>query len=552
MRNAVVLLVYVAVLGFGLFQTFGPVLKSGFASVQTERGDGMLNHYILEHSWQSLTNSGYRASLFSPPCFYPAPSTLWYSEHLLGVAPIYWGLRVVMPFDLAYQWWQIILEALNFVAFALVVRWLRGPHILALLGGYLWAFSLINIDQIKHQQMIPRFAMVLAAYHAWQFVLAVGSTPSNPGRHLNRMMAAVFLQGITCVNTGWFLVTSIATFLPLALSLAPNGWHDTYRFVRGNLLRVVLSVGGWSGALLAAYVPYFVVNWGLSRGYAECIPLMPTCDAWLAGVPGTIWEPVTKAFRAEVIDESWLFCGFGIDLLMLVSLVCLVVVVVRSKFRGTARRPESGLALAALLTAVVWILFTLKVGPGDRSLWELIRHIPGGTAIRAVSRVYVTVYLFGVLGALMWLASVTESLRPPTRRLVLGLIAGVCVVEQYGYTPPSFEKQDFYPIVDRTAEELKKGDIGYVIPNYTDTKGAQQPDRVYGEVLGMWCGLRANVPVVNGYSGRVPDEVFHAAIAAPDIWRVNEIRRWLKGKYTGTLALVDPDNPDATVIIVIE
>ncbi len=45
------------------------------------------------------------------------------------------------------------------------------PHVLALLGGYLWAFALVHVDQIKHQQMIPRFWMPLAAYYAWSFAL---------------------------------------------------------------------------------------------------------------------------------------------------------------------------------------------------------------------------------------------------------------------------------------------------------------------------------------------------------------------------------------------
>src|SRR5215831_13934125 len=107
MRTVVVLLAYAALLAFGTYQTFHPMIDSRFTRVQTERGDGMLNHFILEHSWQSISNPNYRATLFSPPCFFPEPSTLWYSEHLFGTAPAYWALRLAMPYDFAYQWWQI-------------------------------------------------------------------------------------------------------------------------------------------------------------------------------------------------------------------------------------------------------------------------------------------------------------------------------------------------------------------------------------------------------------------------------------------------------------
>ena len=96
MRTTALLLAYLAALALGLYQSFGPGLKSGFARVQTERGDSMLNHYILEHTWRAISDADYCGFLFSPARFYPEPHTLWYSEHVLGVAPVYWGLRLVV------------------------------------------------------------------------------------------------------------------------------------------------------------------------------------------------------------------------------------------------------------------------------------------------------------------------------------------------------------------------------------------------------------------------------------------------------------------------
>jgi hypothetical protein len=87
MRTIALVAAYFAALAFGIYQTFAPGFDSSFSRTQTERGDGMLNHYILEHSWQAVTNPNYCGSLFSPPCFFPEKSTIWYSEHLFGVAP---------------------------------------------------------------------------------------------------------------------------------------------------------------------------------------------------------------------------------------------------------------------------------------------------------------------------------------------------------------------------------------------------------------------------------------------------------------------------------
>jgi hypothetical protein len=535
------------VIAFGLSQRFGPMLDSGFARVLGNRGDAMFIHYGLEHTWQSVSNPHYCGSLFSPPCFFPERHTLWYSEHLLGVAPIYWALRVVLPFDMAYQCWQIVLELLNFAAFALVIRWLRGPHALAILGGYLWAFSLVNIDQSKQPVMIARFAMVLAVYHAWQFVLGLGLTPANCSRHLNRMLAAVFLQGITGLYTGWFLVMGLGTFLLLAVSLQPGGWRNLFAFAWTHSARVKLIVVGWIGALALAYIPYYVVNWGMSRSYSDCIASLPTPEAWLACLPGSVWDSTVGPLREKSPPECWLFCGFGLDALMVLGVVCSLVNLVRRTWR-----PDSGLMLAALLTAAVWVLLTLNMGPDDFSLWKGVRVIPGATAIRIIGRVHNVVYLFGILGGLMWLARVTESLRPSVRDLVVGLVAIVCIAEQFGYTPPSFKKREFYPIADRTAAELRKGDIGYVIPRYTDSDGVSVTEPVFGEVMGMWCGLRANVPVVNGYGSRVPDATFLGVVFANDAERPQRLREWLQGKFRGKVAIVNPDNLNATEVIVIE
>ncbi len=561
MRYSAFSLLYAAALALGLMATFSPTIRSGFARMQTERGDGMLNHYILEHTWRSISEADYRGNLYDPPMFYPEPNTIWYSEHLFGVAPIYWALRLALPYDAAYQWWQIVLSVLNFVAFAAVVRWLRGSHVLAALGGYLWAFGLVHIDQLNHQQMIPRFCMPLALYHAWKCVFTLHDAATYKAlfahanepqdiehqnrtsrvalHHLNGMCAAVFVQAISCVNTGWFLVVGIATFLLLALTFNRGVWRELFRFLLWRRGRAVLVLAIWSAALVAAYVPYIVVNRGLSRQYAECYGLIPTPSAWITGPVGSVWRQFTARFRLPVLGECKLFCGFGLYVLMVVALLHTLI-------RGLRKpRPmEWGMIAAALLTAILWFAFAFTPENGGPSLWQFVRKIPGGTAIRVVSRVYVLVYLFGTIGALVWLSRVTESLLPRRQFIIHSTVALFCIMEQQGYSPPSFDKRDFYAIADRAAVEARKGDIAYVVPRYTDTKG-EVLDWVYGEVMGMWVGMKANVPVVNGYSGRTPHVTHPSLEVASD----EKLRAWLEGGFRGRVAIVDPDHPESTRIL---
>ena len=161
-------LLYAALLLGGTYAAFRPTFDSGFARMQTDLGDTILNHYLLEHTWQVVSNPDYRGTLLSPPFYFPQPLVLGYSENFLGVAPAYWAFRLgaaVRPG----------LPVVDDRDGGLKLRGLRGRGPVARLPasggrglrGYMWAFGLVHIAQIGHQQMIPRFWCPLALYHAW-------------------------------------------------------------------------------------------------------------------------------------------------------------------------------------------------------------------------------------------------------------------------------------------------------------------------------------------------------------------------------------------------
>ncbi|MCI0705789.1 MAG: hypothetical protein L0241_32410 [Planctomycetia bacterium] len=539
MRTAALLLVYVVAAGFGTYTTFRPTFDSGFDSIQTERGDGMLNHFLLEHSWLALSDSNYRGTLVSPPVFFPQPWTIAYSENLFGVAPLYWVLRLFLPYDLAYIWWQIVLNAINFVVFALVARWLRFPHLLALGGAFLWAFGTVHADQIKHQQMIGRFWMPLAAYYA----ISLTTVPST--KALNRLLACIFLQSLSCIYTGWFLVVGLMVFVPAMIYFRAGSFGELRRFVRERRWAVLRIVGLWGIALVGLFVPYLVVNWGIARWYEECYGTLPTLSAWITGPPGSRWLEATAPYRNEVTLECWLFSGFTIYALMLAALIHLPLM------RRESRPALWPVAAASMVTVVVWWVLTLAEAPDGESLWRVARLIPGGQAIRCVSRVYVVVYLFGSIGALAWLTMLIDRIqREWVRFAILLPIVAALIFEQTGYKQPSFARKDFYPIVDQTAESLRGAEVGYVVPLYRDTTGklAYGAD---GDVFAMWVGLRAGVPVVNGYSGRSPDHfprLEHPYYSFTD----DQLRAWLKGKYRGSVRVVDALKPGEVRYVVIE
>jgi hypothetical protein len=182
-----------------------------------------------------------------------------------------------------------------------------------------------------------------------------------------------------------------------------------------------------------------------------------------------------------------------------------------------------------------------------RSLWEIARFIPGGMAIRCVSRVYLIVYLFGGFAALTWLTQVTERINREWLRIAVQvLVIGCMMFEQTRYDQPSFERKNVYPLADAAAEHLQGAEVAWIIPRYVDPTGKVHAGP-YGEVFAMWVGMRANVPVLNGYTGRAPKGFPLMALLTDD-----QIRDWLKGKFRGKVRIIDTEAPGQYRYVVVE
>jgi hypothetical protein len=385
--------------------------------------------------------------------------------------------------------------------------------------------------------MIPRLWMPFGVYYA--FVLA--TAPSL--RAWNRLLGSVFLQCLTCFYTGWFLAMGLAVFLPALVATRAGAAADLWRLAWGRRGAAAGVALGWGLAMVALFAPYLVYNASAGHPYEGCHGCLPTTAAWLTGPPAARWEQALAEYSQPKYGECRLFCGFGVYALMLAAALS-------APFLDRRRQPALwSLTAAGLLTAAVWWVLTISTAPDGDSLWRWVRYLPGGPAVRVVSRVYVVVYLFGTLAALAWLHMVAE--RVPNRGLrggLLGAAAAVLVWEQTGIEKPSFARADFYPLVDRVAADMRGAEVGYVLPRYTDRQGVVW-DGPYGEVFAMWVGMRANVPVVNGYSGVLPPGYLPFALLTDD-----QLRACVRPKVGGRVRVrvLDPDFPDRAHEVVVD
>jgi hypothetical protein len=490
------------VLFCGIWIAFAPTISSGL--VQTDPGDTLLNHYILEHSWKWLSDAGYSSAYWSPPCFFPAEQTLAYSENLLGTAPIYWLARAYSGELAAYQFWMIAVAGLTYVAMAWTLGRFGVTHLLAALGAGCFAFGLPRVNQLCHQQMLPSMFSPLAVYWLWQFL----DVPTL-GR-IALTIALVTLQLLASVYLGWFLVVGLAVFTVSVICLQPSRRMPIFQLVRHRYGSLGLIAAIAAGVFVALFLPYVKANQGFHRSYRHEVALMlPSAASWLSPPPASLWANVLSPIEGPLSHEHHLFPGAVFVLLLSAAVVI-----------GLVRRRLPPVAWVCLATAAVLMLVSLRFG--HMSAWHVVHsYVPGAQGIRAVTRIFAVVLLFGWIGSLIavsdWLRSKQQFATAAGAVLLLWGLA-----EQYQPNLPAFDARPFFVETDRMASEMRGAKAAYV---------ELDPAAPYWtcQLAAMWAGLKANVPVVNGYSGRTPpgypdEKLSHDAAALSEWLNGREIR----------------------------
>jgi hypothetical protein len=517
MRTLAVIALYALALASGLAAAFEPTLASGFTLVQTDPGDTLLNHYILEHSWLCLTQPDYAGTLWSPPFFAPTPLTLAYSENLLGTAPLYWLLRTVCPTLLAFQLWMMLVSALTFAAFAWVLRRFGTAHMLCALGGWLFAFGMPRVNQLSHQQLLPQLFAPLAALALWRFLHAPRT------RTLAALLLCAWLQLLSCVYLGWLTAFGLGVFAVTVACADPGTLPRVAGYFRSRWRRAMPLLLLAAVVTAALALPYREANRGFTRPYAECSCLLPNLRAWFTPPPDTLgWRPLGR-INPDVSSEHFLFLGFTYTALFGVTVWALFA------RRGAFAPARHRLAACAAATGVILVLLVTK-WPRHHSAWWLVYHaIPGSDAIRAPCRICLIAYLFGLMAVLLSFDAVVRSAvaGPWLRRAVWGVVAVAAAGEQVRSPLPAFDPRPFFAEADRLSRQMDGAGVAYVRPD---------PKSYFwvSHLAAMWAGLKANVPVVNGYTGREPPDYPGWTLLLTDA----EVAAWLGPERAAGLVVV--------------
>ena len=128
-----------------------------------------------------------------------------------------------------------------------------------------------------------------------------------------------------------------------------------------------------------------------------------------------------------------------------------------------------------------------------------------------------TIELFALLAGLVAVAELLRRIR--LGRAVAGVLLVLGVAEQVPIGElPSFDVGAWQARVSALRDRLTPGTVACVeLP----------PNRPFwdGQLTAMWAGLEANVPVVNGYSGRYPTGYPDWTRSMTDV----ELKVWMHG-----------------------
>lgn len=470
----------------GTLAAFGPTIFSLFSRMQTDPGDTRFNNYVLEHGYRWVIGDALHRSFWDPPFFWPAENVAAYSDILLGAAPPYWLLRFVdIAPDTAFQLWMILCLWLNYLVMYILLRRSLHLSILAATGGaYLFAFANMRVAQLGHQQLLPQFYSVSALLFLIESFRHLRIRPWWSGIAVAGFFASVVLQIYSGFYLGWFFVFGGVVYGVTAL-LNRRTRCDILKFIEEHPWTVsicsilsILSLS-WMGC------HYYYASMGVgTRPWSKVISMVPRIESWLyMGIDnlllGWFYRYVATP-KLPMIHEHAI--GMGA-----VALCVGMYGVWKNR-----NNPWVCVLFFGSLFVFLWaMLYAYEFTP-----WKYVwQYFPGGSAIRAVSRICLLLLIPLSIEVGLGLNAVRKS------TLALALLLLICV-EQIHITP-HFDKLKIREDTAKIAASVDRDCEAFYYLKAVPTGVNPEPAWRY-QLDAMWAQMALGKPTVNGYSGNVP------------------------------------------------
>lgn len=366
-------------------------------------GDSRFINFILEHGYQYII--GNEPSFYNAPFFYPTKNTLAFSDNMVGTLPIYTILRT-LSFDreTAYQYWWISLFILNYIVAFYCFYKITKNNYAAILGAYLFTFSMIMFGQCNYTQLNIRFILpviIMAAYN-----LAV-----HPNvKHYYLLVLAIGFQ---------FVLGIYYAFLSIYLLVIFNGcfsiinWNiDFIKHLfksKKQIIKTVLFTLSIIG-LLTIYMQNYIafsIQVGLHQ-FIEVLNLVPTFTSYFLASDASIWA-FTNSYGKQILEDRWWLNEFFMGAFPIVLLLLNIIYTIKYK------RQNIFLLFAIAIAVVSSLLFNNKY-----SVLSLFYYLPGFGSLSVLVRVITVIFTLVVFVNVLYLN--TLFLKYKKRKLPLFIV----------------------------------------------------------------------------------------------------------------------------------
>ena len=460
------------------------VVRNITAALPGDLGDPLLNTWIL--AWDAERFLHGLDGFWDAPMFFPYPSSLAYSEHLLGVAiftaPLQWLTdNPILVYNLAY----LASFVLAGTGMYLLTTSITGSRLAGMIGGMAFAFLPYRADQASHLQVLLYGWMPVGLWGLHRYFY-------NGQRKMLVVFALAFvLQGF---SNGYFFYFFAAVIVIVA------SVEVIYRVRQRPIMLVDLTCTALlMGAMVAPIaIAYLDVRTDMSlvRTRSEMVMFSADTTSYLHASPDlSLWGNMLQGGGLE----TKLFPGFG--LLTLAALGLITPFAFKTASKTNLKR------LAATYGTVAAVSFVISLGPEpsfDGILltttgpydW-LLSVIPGFDGLRVPARSAIAVFLGLAVLASIAMRCLVDRLSRRAAIAVTLVIMTVIAAEGY-HTRRMVPFHPDGPEAERaTTEWLRQLPPGpaIVLPFYERT------DHVPNTMRSVYATLQHGHPLVNGFSG---------------------------------------------------
>lgn len=458
--------------------------------MQADKGDTVLNHYFLEHSYRFVFDSNYNVSYWSPMFFYPVQNVMTYSDNLLGSAPIYWTIRFLYSPTLSYQLWYMIVMALNFFSMLFLLHKLRIQFLAQLIGAYTFAFALPRILQINHQQLLPHFYLPLSVYYLIRF------TENKSIKNYTLFLLFLYLQILAGIYLGWFALLGLSIFCFILFY-----YKRVFSYLSRHRTKLLIIFFISIGFLVINYVSLYHYLSTKShiggRAFNEVDQMLPQFSSYFFAPDSTLGNFLFKQLikSPPIPHEHYIYYGLIITSISIYSIYYLFIWLPKSFFSN------QGYVVSFCISFIVLIVISFRF-EGEFTFWKLVyNYIPGADSIRAVTRISSTIVFFSIISGLLSIRNLFIYKNVQYKNTIYGILLIILILENTYTKLSSFDAIEHRKSIEslRSIVLFHRCDLFYL-----STNGKDYNLRIENSLISMWTSLEANIPTVNGYSGQVP------------------------------------------------